>query len=73
VEQEKVLMFGQSAGAINTFIIATLPQAPSLMNAAITESGGGRDVELNSSAQSLGASYAAALGCSDVSEYSKFP
>lgn len=61
-------MFGQSAGATNTFVIATLPQAPRLINAAIAESGGGRDAELNSTIQSLGAAYAQNLSCTDVSD-----
>lgn len=65
-----MLLFGQSAGAINTFIIATLPQAPGLINSAISESGGGRDVQLNATVQMIAESYAMSLGCglSDVSE-----
>lgn len=48
---------------MNTFVISTLPEAPSLMNAVIMESGGGRDTALNSSAQALGETYARAIGC----------
>ncbi|KAB8229366.1 Alpha/Beta hydrolase protein [Aspergillus alliaceus] len=62
-DPKKVLLFGQSAGAVNAFIIATLPQAPSLINAAITESGGGRDVLFNSTAQRVGDSVAQRLSC----------
>ncbi|KAK6445851.1 cholinesterase [Trichoderma asperellum] len=42
-DPEKMLLFGQSAGAFNTFAIATMDEAPSLISAAIMESGGGTD------------------------------
>jgi len=63
------MLHGQSAGATDTFTIATLPQAPSLISAAIMESGGGRDAPLYDSMQTLGRSYAQSLNCSvsDVS------
>jgi carboxylesterase type B len=66
-----VLLHGQSTGAMDTFTIATLPQAPSLISAAIMESGGGRDAPLYDSMQTLGQSYAQSLNCSvsDVSRY----
>ena len=64
VLQNKVLLHGQSAGAVNTFTIASLPQAPRLLNAAIMQSGGGRDAPLKDSAYELGNSYAKALNCS---------
>lgn len=60
-----MLLFGQSAGSINTFTISTLPQATSLISAAITESGGGRDTALNASVQALGMAYASSLNCGD--------
>lgn len=68
-DKTKVLVFGQSAGAVNTFFISTLAEAPSLMNAAIMESGGGRDAPINSSFQATGTKYAQRLNCSvtDVS------
>ena len=71
MEKKKVLLFGQSAGADNTFIIATLPQAPSLFKAAITESGGGRDSRLSSYVQAQGANFSRSIGCniSDVRTY----
>ncbi len=62
--QNKVLLFGESAGATNTFIVSTLPEARSLIRAAVSESGGGRDVATNAFAQALGASYASCLNCS---------
>jgi carboxylesterase type B len=69
-----VLLFGQSAGAMNTFVIASLPKAKSLINATISESGGGKEVEINSTAHKLGAAYVKSLNCgiSDVSESSIF-
>ena len=65
--KDKVLLFGQSAGSVNVYNIATLPQAPTLFKAAISESGGGRDAPLTSAANALGVSYAKTLGC-DVSD-----
>ena len=63
------MLFGQSAGATNAFIISTLPQAKSLISSAISESGGGRDLAPNSTLQAVGASFAASLNCAvtDVS------
>ena len=62
--QKKVLLFGQSAGATNTFIVSTLPQARSLISAAVSESGAGLDLATNAVVQSVGASYAKSLNCS---------
>ena len=59
----KVLLFGQSAGSVNTFVISTLLEAPSLIKAAITESGGGRDTRSKAAAQDLGVAYAESVGC----------
>ena len=61
--QTKVLLFGQSSGATNVFQVAALPQAPSLIKAAIMESGGGRDALTNATIQSLGSTYAKYIGC----------
>ena len=58
------MLFGQSAGAIDTFAISTLEEAPSLISAIISESGGGRDSQTYQQAQSLGAQFAAAINCS---------
>lgn len=60
-------LFGQSAGAEDAFIIASLPQAPSLINSLVSESGGGKNVANNSTLQKTGATYAQILGCTDVS------
>lgn len=67
--QKKVLLFGQSAGAEDAFIIASLPQAPSFLNSVIMESGAGKRLLYNSTVQSVGKSYAQTLNCSpdDVS------
>ncbi|MCJ1290646.1 hypothetical protein MMC34_002188 [Xylographa carneopallida] len=67
----KVLLFGQSSGATNVFQVAALPQAPSLIKAAIMESGGGRDALTNATIQSLGSTYAKYIGC-DVTNITCF-
>ena len=59
----KVLLFGQSAGARLTWIVSSLPQASSLVNAAIPESGAGRALVTNDEYQAYGVIYANALGC----------
>ncbi len=43
-DPKKVLLYGESAGALKTFVLSTLPQAPSLISAAAIESGGGREI-----------------------------
>ncbi|KAJ6082496.1 hypothetical protein N7499_007370 [Penicillium canescens] len=63
-DPKKVLFFGQSAGAENVYAIGSLPQAPSLMNSLISESGGGRSLSVNSTQQKVAASYAKMLNCS---------
>lgn len=63
-QQKKVLLFGQSAGAEDSFILASLDKAPSLMNSVIMESGAGKRLALNSTIQSVSASYAKTLKCS---------
>lgn len=75
-DKDKVLLFGQSTGAEDVFAITSLPQAPSLMNSAIMESGAGRNLGNNAVQQKLGASYAQTLNCSttDVStKIANFP
>ncbi|KAH8694181.1 Carboxylesterase [Talaromyces proteolyticus] len=62
-DPKKVVLFGQSAGAENAYVIASLPQASSLIKSAVSESGGGRSLVSNASVQSVGASYARALQC----------
>ncbi|KAH8887240.1 alpha/beta-hydrolase [Thozetella sp. PMI_491] len=62
-DPSKVLVFGQSAGAFNTFVLATLPQAPNLMKAAAMESGAGRDYATVEAAQVWQKIFLDALGC----------
>jgi carboxylesterase type B len=73
-QQKKVLLFGQSAGAANTFLLSTLPKATSLFNAAIWESGYGPQLATPAVANSLGSTYATRLNCSttDVSTHLLF-
>jgi carboxylesterase type B len=64
-----MVLFGQSAGAFNTFAIATMDEAPGLINAAIMESGGGSDFASVAEAQPWNDLFFTTLGCqpSDVS------
>jgi carboxylesterase type B len=74
-EQKKVLLFGESAGAMNVFILSPLPKATSLFNAAIWESGDGPQLATPAIANTLGTSYANKLNCTgtDVSIPLSFP
>lgn len=58
-----MLLFGQSAGAFNTFAIATMDEAPSLISAAIMESGGGADFASVTEAQPWNDLFLTGLGC----------
>ncbi|OOQ86520.1 putative carboxylesterase [Penicillium brasilianum] len=62
-DPEKVLAFGQSAGATNLYTIATLAEAPSLFKSAIVESVALPQLTKNATAQKLGASFAKVLQC----------
>ncbi|EPS40682.1 hypothetical protein H072_5430 [Dactylellina haptotyla CBS 200.50] len=62
-DKSKVLLFGESAGAWDTWIVSSLPQAPSLMRAAAMHSGGGRLWPSNATAQDAGAQFAAVANC----------
>ncbi|KAF3313139.1 hypothetical protein TWF173_006313 [Orbilia oligospora] len=62
-DKDKVLLFGQSAGAWNTWIISTLPDAPKLIRAVALESGGGVDFQTSFSAQLGGAGFAKNANC----------
>ena len=62
--QKKVVLHGQSAGAFDAYVVATLPQAPKLMAAAILESGAGRDIATPALAHTVGTAYTKALNCS---------
>ncbi|KAK2604059.1 hypothetical protein N8I77_007018 [Diaporthe amygdali] len=63
-DAKKVLLFGQSAGAADTFIISSLPQAPSLISAAIMQSGAGDELQTTSDALNATEAFVKALGCS---------
>lgn len=68
-DANKVMMFGQSAGADNVFTVSALPQAEKLLSGVVLESGGGIDLIPPTIASYSGSSYAQTLGCgiSDVS------
>lgn len=63
-DASQVLLFGQSAGGSDSFVLSTIPQAKSLMKSASLQSGGGQDLVKRDRADALGASYAETLGCS---------
>ena len=67
--QDQILLFGQSAGAINAYALSSLPQAPSLIKAVILESGGGKTYKTVQAVQPIVASIVESLGCNvtDVS------
>ncbi|RYP93075.1 hypothetical protein DL770_000821 [Monosporascus sp. CRB-9-2] len=60
----KVLLFGESAGAVDGFVLATLPEATALMRAAALESGGGRDLATVADAQVFQKMFLDKLNCS---------
>ena len=59
-----MLLFGESAGATNTFALSSLPGAPKLMRAAAMESGGGRDLATVAAAQTFQKIFLRNLNCS---------
>ncbi|RYP49601.1 hypothetical protein DL768_004722 [Monosporascus sp. mg162] len=60
----KVLLFGESAGAADGFVLATLPEATALMRAAALQSGGGRDLATVADAQVFQKMFLNKLNCS---------
>ncbi|KAK2599035.1 hypothetical protein QQS21_005502 [Conoideocrella luteorostrata] len=62
-DARKVMLFGQSAGAADSFVVSTLPDVKDLVMAVGLESGGGQDLTPNDLAQEVGESYAQTLGC----------
>lgn len=62
-DSTKVMLFGQSAGADDTFVVSTLPEAKHLISAAVMESGGGQDVAPYKTATYTGQSFAKTLNC----------
>ena len=67
-DPDSVVLFGESAGAVDSFVVSSLPQAPSLINAGISESGGGRALPGSTAANAFGAQWAAKLNCTDVGD-----
>ncbi|KAJ5332648.1 hypothetical protein MYU51_018821 [Penicillium brevicompactum] len=63
-DPEKVLAFGQSAGATDVYTLTTLAEAPSLFKSAIIESIALPQLTDKSIAQKLGVSFAKGLKCS---------
>ncbi len=57
------MLHGQSAGAANAYLLASLPQAPELFSSVILQSGGGRDYETCTTAYEVWDAYAKALKC----------
>ncbi|KAI1384755.1 alpha/beta-hydrolase [Hypoxylon trugodes] len=63
-DPEKVLLFGESAGASDTFFLATLPEIPQLVRAAAMESGAGRDIATIEDSQVWYSEFLNAMNCS---------
>lgn len=63
-DPSRVLLFGQSAGAQDTFVISSLPEAPSLISAAIIESGLPGNLSTPAAMESQGQAFVRALNCS---------
>jgi carboxylesterase type B len=62
----RVLLFGQSAGADDSFVLATLPQALKLIYAAALESGSGRTVATVQQVTPWNRQFVRKAGCSDL-------
>lgn len=60
----RTLLFGQSAGGQDTFVLSSLPQASSLFSAAILESSLPGNLTTLEEAQTQGQSYITSLNCS---------
>lgn len=60
------MLFGESAGASDTYVVGTLPQASSLIKAGISESGGGRGLPSSAAANDFGQRWASSLDCNDA-------
>ncbi|MCJ1227707.1 hypothetical protein MMC12_004365 [Toensbergia leucococca] len=67
-DPRQVLIFGEFSGAAITWIMSTMSSAPSLMKAAIAESGAGSGIQDNSSYYAQGQEYAKAVGCNTTDE-----
>lgn len=60
----RVLLFGQSAGALDAYIISSLPNVPSLISAAILESGAGGNVSTIAQVAPESEAFVVRLNCS---------
>lgn len=67
-DPNKVLLFGQSAGAEDAFVLSSLPQAPSLFRAVAMQSGGGRDSPDIEWTRPYYSDYIHSLGCNPTSD-----
>ncbi|CAN8096709.1 unnamed protein product [Discula destructiva] len=63
-DAKRVLLFGQSAGAQDTFVISSLPQAPSLISAAILQSALPGNLSMPEDLESQNQELVKALNCS---------
>lgn len=61
--RSQVLLFGQSAGALNAVVLSSLPQAPQLMSAAIMQSGAGSNLSTLAAATPQSEAYVGRLNC----------
>lgn len=59
----KIMLFGQSAGADNVFVVSSLEQAKTLLSGVVLESGGGIDVIPPDIAEYTAKSFTETLGC----------
>ncbi|KAI1106948.1 alpha/beta-hydrolase [Jackrogersella minutella] len=62
-DPKKVLLFGQSAGAIDSFVLTTLPEITRLARAAALESGAGRDLATVADAKTWYSEFLDAMNC----------
>jgi carboxylesterase type B len=62
-DPDKVLLFGQSAGAYDTYVLSSLPQAPSLFRAAAMMSSGGHDSPNLAWTKPFYSEYISGVGC----------
>jgi len=63
-DPKKVLLFGQSSRALDTYVLGALPQAPSLFSAAAGESGAGADIPTIKEASTFTSKFVNMLNCS---------
>ncbi|KAF7560124.1 hypothetical protein G7046_g4035 [Stylonectria norvegica] len=65
-DPSKTVLFGQSSGADDAFVVSTLPQIKSLVSGVILESGGGQEMINYAIVQHTGASFAQTLNCKKI-------